>query len=91
MIPLHVKETMKSMLAPYGVSAEQVDALDHQGDPEKMLTVDEVAARMGVRRTTVFKLLRRGSLPRVKLGHRITRIPEQGVTHLLESATTNGQ
>lgn len=46
---------------------------------ERLMKVDEVAARWRVSRMTVYRMVKAGSLPCVKLGPRSIRIPEAAV------------
>lgn len=43
---------------------------------DNMLTVQQVALRLNVSQTSVYRWLRAGKLPAVKLGHRQVRIKE---------------
>jgi excisionase family DNA binding protein len=51
--------------------------LVEQGRPH-LLTVDEVAGLMQVSRASVYRLIRTGGLPQVRLG-RVVRVPELAV------------
>ena len=50
----------------------------------QLLTVQETAARLRVSVPTVWRLLRTGDLPKVKVGKRSTRIPASAVIALGE-------
>lgn len=55
---------------------------------EEHLSPAEVAKRLQVDRTTVFRWIQTGKLrPIVKLGHRITRVPASVVNAFLEERT----
>jgi len=51
-------------------------------EPGKMLRPVEVASRLNCSRMQVFRLMRAGILPRVKLGARSVRIPESALVRL---------
>lgn len=53
--------------------------------PGRALRVTEAAARLGISRSLVFKLMRDGRLERVRLGARTTRVTESSLLRL-----TNG-
>jgi len=46
-----------------------------------MLTVNEVAKRLGVSRETVYQWIRNGRLPSVRPSRRVIRIPEEALEH----------
>lgn len=52
-------------------------------DDVDLLTVDEVARRLRVHRTTVWKLVKTNRLQAVRLTPRITRIPRSAVESIL--------
>lgn len=52
-------------------------------DDVDLLTVDEVARRLRVHRTTVWKLVKTNRLQAVRLTARITRIPRSSVESIL--------
>lgn len=51
-------------------------------EPAPLLTADETADYLRVTRATVFKLLRTGELPRIKIANS-TRIPKAAIDRLL--------
>jgi excisionase family DNA binding protein len=50
--------------------------------PEKLLTVREVAARLGVCRATVYAMVERGELPAVRIGSVVRVHPADLVAYL---------
>jgi excisionase family DNA binding protein len=54
------------------------------GNSSRLLDVDEVAARVGVARRTVWGWISDGSLPVVKLGSRLVRIAERDLERFVE-------
>lgn len=86
-------------LAPYmpGLTAEELVQALAAFDPDKTsatsravslpgrgLTPRQAAERLGVSRAWIFKALRDGRLPRVKLSERKTVIPEVAIVRLME-------
>jgi excisionase family DNA binding protein len=59
----------------------EVQAL--RADGRRLLTIHEVAAHLNTSVAIVRKLLNAGTLRRVKLSPRVTRIPEQAVLAIL--------
>ena len=57
----------------------------------ELLTIDEVARRLRVHRTTVWKLVKSNRLPAVQLTPRITRIPRSAVESILSERTAGEQ
>jgi|DEB0MinimDraft_3_1074331.scaffolds.fasta_scaffold254855_2 excisionase family DNA binding protein len=57
-------------------------------DTPRLVTVDDAADRLGVSRSTVYRLLDAGTLRRVKLGHSV-RIRLDDIDHLIETATVD--
>jgi excisionase family DNA binding protein len=56
-------------------------------DEERMtLSIEEAAARLGISRALAYELVRRGELPRLRLGRRIV-IPLKALEEFVESAT----
>jgi excisionase family DNA binding protein len=53
-------------------------------EQRKLLTVDEVAAQLGVSRWTVFKLKREKKLPHIDMGPRIVRFDQCDVDALIK-------
>jgi excisionase family DNA binding protein len=53
---------------------------------ERFLKPTEVAARLGISRSAVYELLRRGRLPHVQLGPRIRRVPARALEELAARA-----
>ena len=49
----------------------------------KLLRVNEVAERLGLRETTVRSWLADGRLPRVKIGPKAVRIPQEAVEKII--------
>lgn len=56
-----------------------------EGRPE-LLRVEQVAAELGVHRSTVFEMLRRGELPVLRIG-RLVRIPRKALDAWIEKRT----
>jgi excisionase family DNA binding protein len=56
----------------------------HVKKPRKLLSVEEFAAEIGVRRTTAFGIVGRGEIESVKIG-RLRRIPAEAVDAYVES------
>ncbi|HID87447.1 MAG TPA: DNA-binding protein [Anaerolineae bacterium] len=54
-------------------------------DNQKLLTVDQVAEILQVSRTTVYRRIRAGVLPAVKLGHRQVRIRQEDLEAYIEA------
>lgn len=48
-----------------------------------LLTVEEVAQRLGIGRSLAWRLVREGQLPSVRLG-RLVRVPERALENWLE-------
>lgn len=59
--------------------------LDVEGKPE-LLRVEQVAAELGVHRSTVFEMLRRGELPVLRMG-RLVRVPRKALDVWIEKRT----
>lgn len=57
---------------------------------ERLLTVREAAARIGVGRARIFEMLKDGTLQRVSLGTRSTRIPESSLAAFITKAMRKG-
>jgi excisionase family DNA binding protein len=56
-------------------------------DEERMtLSIEEAAVRLGISRALAYELVRRGELPRLRLGRRIV-IPLKALEEFVESAT----
>lgn len=51
--------------------------------PDKLLKVDEVVERTGLRRGRVYELAREGRIPTVKVGHQV-RFPERRLAAWIE-------
>jgi excisionase family DNA binding protein len=49
---------------------------------DELLAVDEVCARLAVRRPSIYALIQRGELPAVRVG-RLWRIPSVAVEHFV--------
>ena len=56
-------------------------------DDVELLTVNEVARRLRVHRTTVWKLIKTNRLQAVRLTPRITRIPQSAVESIIRKQT----
>lgn len=56
------------------------------GDEPALLRVEQVAAQLGVNRSTVFELLKRGELPVLRIG-RLVRIPRKALDAWIEGRT----
>jgi len=57
----------------------------------QMLSPEEVARRLEVSRSTVWRLLRQGKIgPAARLGHRTTRIPERSVAAYVAASLVPG-
>lgn len=55
-------------------------------EPERMtLSVEEAAAALGISRALAYELVRRGELPRLRLGRRIV-VPRRALEDLVASA-----
>lgn len=54
----------------------------------KLLTVKQVAARLGVSQVTVYRALADGSLPCVRLQERIVRIEEEELQRFIAKGKT---
>ena len=56
-------------------------------DEERMtLSIEEAAARLGISRALAYELVRRGELPRLRLGRRIV-IPLKALEEFVDAAT----
>ena len=56
-------------------------------DEERMtLSIEEAAVRLGISRALAYELVRRGELPRLRLGRRIV-IPLKALEEFVEAAT----
>ena len=56
-------------------------------DEERMtLSIEEAAVRLGISRALAYELVRRGELPRLRLGRRIV-IPLKALEEFVETAT----
>ena len=56
-------------------------------DEERMtLSIEEAAVRLGISRALAYELVRRGELPRLRLGRRIV-IPRKALEEFVEAAT----
>jgi excisionase family DNA binding protein len=51
--------------------------------PERLLTTDEIADRLGVHPVTVRNWVRSGALASLRLGHRTRRVTEQDLASFL--------
>jgi excisionase family DNA binding protein len=56
----------------------------------RLLTADDVADVLGVPRTFVYALARRGALPTVRVGERYVRFRTQALDQWIEQQETNG-
>jgi len=55
---------------------------------EEQLSMTQIAEKLGVNATTVWRWIQRGELKPVrKLGHRIVRVPASAVRRFLEART----
>ena len=57
-----------------------------EGSGAELLRVEEVAAALGVHRSTVFEMLRHGELPVLRIG-RLVRIPRKALDAWIEKRT----
>jgi excisionase family DNA binding protein len=55
----------------------------------RLLTVDDVADLLGVPRTFVYSLARRGELPTVRVGERYVRFRTQALEHWIADQETS--
>lgn len=56
-------------------------------DEERMtLSIEEAAVRLGISRALAYELVRRGELPRLRLGRRVV-IPRKALEEFVEAAT----
>lgn len=51
-------------------------------EPGRLLKCDEVCTRLGIKKRKFWIMIEQGVLPRVKLGARSTRVPEEAVNKL---------
>jgi len=54
---------------------------------DKLLTIDEVAEILAVKRVTVYGWVRKGELPGKKVGKKLWRISEQALDEFLHQQT----
>ncbi len=54
------------------------------------LSIDEAAAMLGISRAHAYELVRRGELPRLRLGRRVV-IPRKALEEYVEDATANAR
>lgn len=54
------------------------------------LSIDEAAAMLGISRAHAYELVRRGELPRLRLGRRVV-IPRKALEEYVEGATANAR
>jgi excisionase family DNA binding protein len=55
----------------------------------ELVTIDEMASRMAMTRTTFERLVRVHRIPKVRLGHKIVRFaPEAVIAYVTEKLTT---
>lgn len=52
------------------------------------LSIDEAAAMLGISRAHAYELVRRGELPRLRLGRRVV-IPKRALEEYVEAATAH--
>ena len=57
----------------------------------KLLTIKEVAYRMNISIRSTQALVRCGILPRIKIGHRLVRVPESAINQMIKHADPIGQ
>jgi excisionase family DNA binding protein len=57
----------------------------------KLLTIKEVAGRMNISIRSAQALVRGGILPRLKIGHRLVRVPESAISQMIKRADPIGQ
>jgi excisionase family DNA binding protein len=57
----------------------------------KLLTIKEVADRMNISIRSAQALVRCGILPRIKIGHRLVRVPEAAINQMIKHADPIGQ
>jgi len=65
-------------------------AIDAAHAPERLLTTDEVAERLGVHPVTVRNWVRSGALASLRLGHRTRRVTEQDLASFLRERREGG-
>lgn len=56
----------------------------------RLLTIPQAAKEMAISAYTAGRLARNGVLPRVVIGKRIVRIPEQAVSEFIKQRTIGG-
>ncbi len=67
---------------------EPIKAIAHRSKPEELLTVEDVAAMLGVSTTKVYRMIRAGQLEAVNLG-RLYRITPRAYSQMLEELSGN--
>ncbi len=61
-----------------------------QVDRPLLLTVDQVAERLGIGRSLAWRLVREGALPSIRLG-RLVRVPQQALERWIAEQAQGGQ
>ena len=57
------------------------------GLEDRLLTIEEVAEKLRVNQSTIFRLMKNGKLPYIKVSRRFTRIREKDLEHFLNKHT----
>lgn len=65
---------MSGLIYPIAVGESDVDQGEHDAPPALLLRVEEAAARLGIARTLMYRLVRTGEVESVQVG-RLRRIP----------------
>ena len=54
---------------------------------DRLLTIEEVAEKLRVNQSTIFRLMKSGKLPYIKVSRRFTRIREKDLENFLNKHT----
>ncbi len=57
------------------------------GLEDRLLTIEEVAEKLRVNQSTIFRLMKSGKLPYIKVSRRFTRIREKELEYFLNKHT----
>ena len=54
---------------------------------DRLLTIEEIAEKLRVNQSTIFRLMKSGKLPYIKVSRRFTRIREEDLEYFLNKHT----
>lgn len=73
--------TMQERQAKHHIALDRlIRELKPREVPDRLLSTAEVADRLGISERTVYRYIRQGRVPAVRVGPRIVKVPESGVT-----------